>query len=115
MNFEFFIKIRKNIISRVQLIFYIVSPECPFHTRGVQLTSLFYYFRTTKVNRSTKSVIFISKIVIKKKDHQKKILKLGHLIIDQFYLLISLEGMTSFLRRVITYLVKFWDVHLHNE
>ena len=36
MNFELFIKIRKNIISRVQLIFYIVSPECPFHTRGVQ-------------------------------------------------------------------------------
>ena len=36
MNFEFFIKIRKNIISRVQHTIFI-SAGCPFHTslRGV--------------------------------------------------------------------------------
>ena len=46
MNFEFFIKIRKNIISRVQHTIFI-SAGCPFHTprRGVifKYTSLFYF------------------------------------------------------------------------
>ena len=37
------------------------------------------------------------------------------LIIDQFYLLISLEGMWSFIRILMIFLVPFWDVHLHNE
>ena len=54
MNFEFFIKIRKNIISRVQHIFYI-SPECPFHARGVQaldITSIHHYFIFVGLQRS---------------------------------------------------------------
>ena len=55
------------------------------------------------------------KIVIKKTDHKKKSLDLGLLIIDHFYLLISLEGMASFIQQVISKIVEFWDVHLHNE
>ena len=55
------------------------------------------------------------KIVIKKMDHKKKSLDLGLLIIDHFYLLISLEGMASFIQQVISKIVEFWDVHLHNE
>ena len=55
------------------------------------------------------------KIVIKKTDHQKKSLDLNYVIIDHFYLLISLEGMASYIQGVISYLVQFWDVHLHNE
>ena len=48
----------------------------------------------TKVNRSNKKVISqISKNHKKKNDYQKKFIMLAHLIIDQFYLLISLEGM----------------------
>ena len=44
---------------------------------------------------------FFQKIVIKKMDHKKKSLDLGLLIIDHFYLLISLEGMASFIQQVI--------------
>ena len=38
------------------------------------------------------------KIIIKKRDHQKKSLDLETLIIDHFYLLISLEGMASYIQ-----------------
>ena len=59
---------------------------------------IYIFFMITKVNRSTKSVILqISK------DHKKtnngspiKFSKLSSIIIDQFYLLISLERMWSF-------------------
>ena len=36
------------------------------------------------------------------------------LIIDQFYLLISLEGVWSIPESFILIIGKFWDVHLHN-
>ena len=36
MNFEFFIKSRKNIISRVQHTIFI-SAGCPFHTLDIQV------------------------------------------------------------------------------
>ena len=61
MNFIEPLKYFRNFISRVQHIFYI-SPECPFHTLGAggpyhNIHHYFYFCRTTKVNRSTKSVI----------------------------------------------------------
>ena len=69
----------------------------------------------TKVNRSTKKVISqISKNHKDKNDYQKKFIMLAHLIIDQFYLLISLEGMWSFISSFMTVLIPFCDFHLHN-
>ena len=64
----------------------------------------FYIFRTTKVNRSR--FLHISK---KKRITKKRFCKLARLIIDQFYLLISLEGMWSFIRSLILVLVPFWS------
>ena len=73
------------------------------------------YFYDYKVNRSTKSVIFKHlKNHKKKKDYQKRFCSVVHLIIDQFYLLISLEGMWSFIPSFMIVLVPFWDFHLHN-
>ena len=58
--------------------------------------------------------LHISKNHKKKKDYQKRFCSVAHLIIDQFYLLISLEGMWSFISSFIIVLVPFWDFHLHN-
>ena len=80
-----------------------------------QVYIIILYFYVYKVNRSTKSVILhISKNHNKKKDYQKRLCSVPHLIIDQFYLLISLEGMWSFIPSFMSVLVPFWDFHLHN-
>ena len=50
------------------------------------------------------------KIIIKKTDNQKKNLE-GT---DHFYLLISLEGMSTFIRSWASFENQIWDVHLYN-
>ena len=55
--------------------------------------------------------LHMSKNHNKKKGLPKKIVLV---IIDQFYLLISLEGMWSFISSFVIVLVPFWDFHLHN-
>ena len=79
-----------------------------------QVYIIILYFYDYKVNRSTKSVILHILKNHKKKDNQKRFCSVPHLIIDQFYLLISLEGMWSFIPSVMSVLVPLWDLHLHN-
>ena len=59
-------------------------------------------------------LLHISKNHKKKKDYQKKFLCVVLLIIDQFYLLMYLEGMWSFISSFMIVQVPFWDIHLHN-
>ena len=70
----------------------------------------------TKVNRSTKSDFFykFQKIIIKKRTTKKEILNAHALLLDHFYLLISLEGMSTFIRSWASFENQIWDVHLYN-
>ena len=76
-------------ISHVQNILFI-SSECPFHTRGCgnNISSIHHYsiFMTTMVNMLTKS----------KFQKIKKICNHMPSQLISFYLLISLEGMSTF-------------------
>ena len=71
------------------------------------ITSIHHYFIFVGLQRSIghqKCDFYTFKIiVIKKTDHQKKSLDLERLIIDHFYLLISLEEMASFIQSVSSY------------
>ena len=74
----------------------------------------------TKVNRSTKSDFFYKlkknhnkKTDNKKTDDQKKNLE-DIMLLDHFYLLISLEGMSTFIRSWASLENQIWDVHLYN-
>ena len=88
--------------------FYIIRKPISYSNHvSFKYTSLFYIFRTTKVNRSR--FLHISKNHKKKRITKKRFCKLARLIIDQFYLLISLEGMWSFIRSLILVLVPFWS------
>ena len=82
-------------ISHVQNILFI-SSECPFHTRGCgnNISSIHHYsiFLTTKVNMLTKSENF------KKSKNNKKICNHMPSQLISFYLLISLEGMSTLIR-----------------
>ena len=73
---------------------------------------LFYIFMTTKVN--SQDFYTFQKIIKKKRMNKKRFFLLARFIIDQFYLLISLEGMWSFIWSFMLVLVPFWDFHLHN-
>ena len=96
LNFFFFFNCEKSI-SHQHTIF--ISAECPFHTLGLQVAIFQEFYRTTKVNRSTKQVqLQISKNHKKTIRSEKQILALVNLIIDQFYLLISLEEVWYFIR-----------------
>ena len=90
------------------------SRSCAFYI--FKYTSLYYIFMAIKVNRSTKSDFFykFQKIIIKKTDNQKKNLKAHALLLDHFYLLISLEGMSTFIRSWASFENQIWDVHLYN-
>ena len=79
-------------ISHVQNILFI-SSECPFHTRecGNNISSIHHYM-TTKVNMLTKSENF------KKSKNNKKICNHMPSQLISFYLLISLEGMSTLIR-----------------
>ena len=71
----------------------------------------------TKVNRSTKSDFFTNFkiiIIIKKRTTKKEILNAHALLLDHFYLLISLEGMSTFIRSWASFENQIWDVHLYN-
>ena len=67
---------------------------------------------TTKVN--SQDFYTFQKIIKKKRMNKKRFFLLARFIIDQFYLLISLEGMWSFIWSFMLVLVPFWDFHLHN-
>ena len=56
----------------------------------------------------------ISKNHNKKTDNQKKDLVSHALLLDHFYLLISLEGMSTFIRSWASFENQIWDVHLYN-
>ena len=81
--------------SHVQNILFI-SSECPFHTRGCgnNISSIHHYsiFMTTMVNMLTKSENF------KKSKNNKKICNYMPSQLISFYLLISLEGMSTLIR-----------------
>ena len=69
----------------------------------------------TKVNRSTKSdFLHISKNHNKKTDNPPKKLWLPAILLDHFYLLISLEGMSTFIRSRASFQDQIWDVHLYD-
>ena len=70
----------------------------------------------TKVNRSTKSDFFlqVSKNHNKKTDNQKKKLISPLCSTYHFYLLISLEGMSTFIRSRASFQDQIWEVHLYN-
>ena len=99
--------------------FYIIRMPISYSSTCVfvifKYTSLYYIFMATKVNRSTKVIFLqISKIIIKKRTTKKEILNAHALLLDHFYLLISLEGMSTFIRSWASFENQMWDVHLHN-
>ena len=117
----FFLYVTGTHISCVQNRLFI-SSGCPFHTLGSGL-SLFssihhyiYFFMATKVNRSTKSDFFykFQKIIIKKLITPPKNYPVRSLLLDHFYLLISLEGMSTFIQSWSSFQNQIWDVHLYN-
>ena len=86
-----------------------------FHTLITQvydISSIHHYFIFLGLQRSIGQDFYtFQKIIKKKRITKKRFCKLARLINDQFYLLISLEGMWSFIRSLMLVLV---DVHLHN-
>ena len=54
------------------------------------------------------------KIIIKKRTTKKEIVNAHALLLDHFYLLISLEGMSTFIRSWASFENQIWDVHLYN-
>ena len=82
-------------ISHVQNKLFI-SSECPFHTRGCgnNISSIHHYsiFMTTMVNMLTKSENF------KKSKNNQNICNYMPSQLISFYLLISLEGMSTLMR-----------------
>ena len=56
----------------------------------------------------------VSKNHNKKTDNQKKNLEIPCVLLDHFYLLISLEGMSTFIRSRASFEDQIWDVHLYN-
>ena len=83
-------------ISHVQHIL-CISSESPFHTLVTQvydISSIHHYFIFIGLQRSIRQDFYkFQKIIKKKRVTKKRFCKLARLIIDQFYLLISLEGM----------------------
>ena len=78
-------------------------------------TSL-YFFLWLQRSIGQPKVIFlqISKNHNKKTDNQKKNYPVRSLLLDHFYLLISLEGMSTFIRSWTSFQSQIWDVHLYN-
>ena len=56
----------------------------------------------------------VSKNHNKKTDNQKKNLEILCVLLDHFYLLISLEGMLTFIRSRASFQDQIWDIHLYN-
>ena len=108
-------------ISHVQNRLFI-SSECPFHTLGpVRLifSSIHHSIISLWLQRSIgqPKVIFFytfQKIIIKKRTTKKKILIAQALLLDHFYLLISLEGMSTFIRSRASFQDQISDVHLYD-
>ena len=88
---------------------------CPWSISQVYIIIFIFVGLQRSIGQPKFDFYTFQKIVIKKMDHKKKSLDHGHLIIDHFYLLISLEGMASFIQQIVSKIVEFWDVHLHNE
>ena len=121
MNFKFFFKTMQNAyFSCSKQTFYIIRMPISYSRSCAidifKYTSLYYFFMATKVNRSTKSDFFYTfqKIIIKKRTTKKKILIAQALLLDHFYLLISLEGMSTFIRSRASFQDQIWDVHLYD-
>ena len=106
---KFFIRVWNTYISCSTHTFYIIRKPISYSNYASHdISSIHHYFiffRTTKINRSR--FLHISKNHKKKRITKKRFCKLARLIIDQFYLLISLEGMWSFIRSLILVLVPF--------
>ena len=120
MNLKFFLQTMWNAyFSCSKQTFYIIrmpisySRCCAFVI--FKYTSLYIFFMATKVNRSTKSDFFykFQKIIIKKRT-TKNFFSNAHALLDHFYLLISLEGMSTFIRSWASFENQIWDVHLYN-
>ena len=78
-------------------------------------TSL-YFFLWLQRSIGQPKVIFlqISKNHNKKLITKKKNYPVRSLLLDHFYLLISLEGMSTFIRSWTSFQSQIWDVHLYN-
>ena len=124
----FFMNFNKKILKRsgthiscVQNRLFI-SSECPFHTLGfgldyfqVYIIKFFFYgYKGQSIGQPKVIFLQISKNHNKKTDNKKKNYSVPTLLLDHFYLLISLEGMSTFIRRWTSFKNQIWDVHLYN-
>ena len=99
--------------------FYIIRMPISYSRERTGLFSSIHhyiFFMATKVNRSIKSDFFykFQKIITKKRITKKYIYSVRSLLLDHFYLLISLEGMSTFIRSWTSFQNQIWDVHLYN-
>ena len=121
----FFMNFNKNFLNEVERIFLVFKTDFLYHQNAhfilkgadwiiFKYTSLYFFFMSTKVNRSTKSDFFYKFQIIKKLITKKKNYSVRSLLLDHFYLLISLEGMSTFIRSWTSFINQIWDVHLYN-
>ena len=100
--------------------FYIIRMPISYSTHRAELfSSIYHFFFFLWLQRSIgqPKVIFFykfPKIIIKKRITKKKNLSVPCVLLDHFYLLISLEGMSTFIRSRASFEDQIWDIHLYN-
>ena len=112
-----------NEVERIFLVFkqtfYIIRMPISYSRVGTGLfSSIHHYIFFLWLQRSIgqPKVIFlqISKNHNKKMITKKKNFTVRTLLLDHFYLLILLEGMSTFIRSWTSFKNQIWDVHLYN-
>ena len=123
----FFMNLKKNFIRNwnayflcSKQTFYIIRMPISYsRERTGSFSSIHHYIFLLWLQRSIgqPKVIFFykfKKIIIKKLITKKKNYPVHSLLLDHFYLLISLEGMSTFIRSWSSFQNQIWDVHLYN-
>ena len=98
-----------------------ISSECPFHALWpgvkyfqVYIITLFFLWLQRSIGQPKVIFYTFQKIIIKKRITPPKKLWLPAILLDHFYLLISLEGMSTFIRSRASFQDQIWDVHLYD-
>ena len=121
MNFKnFFMRNWNAYFLCSKQTFYIIRMPISYSRERTGLFSnIYHYFFFLWLQRSIgqPKVIFFykfKKIIIKKRITKKKYYSVCSVLLDHFYLLISLEGMSTFIRSWTSFQNQIWDVHLYN-
>ena len=116
---KIFLKMRNAYFLCSKQTFYIIRMPISYSMAvSLLFSSIHHYIFFLWLQRSIgqPKVIFLQfqKIIIKKRITKKKNLWLPALLLNHFCLLISLEGMPTFIRSWASFQNQIWDVHLYN-